>query len=424
VIVGGGAAGVITAAALARSAAAMPLDVRILERARVTGPGLAYGRVDPGLLLNNYAGRMSALDDDPDDLLRWCAATGVDAGPDTFLPRKVYGRYLTGLLDRQPARPGSRAWRIRGEAVDLDETETGYLLTTADGLRVHGDVVVLALGNPPPRPLAWMGVDGDKVSDDPWDPALVERVAPRSRVLLVGTGLTMVDVAAQISKARPDVQLTAVSRHGVLPQPHRPDDRGPVAAYAGDRSLRAILTEVRTTARDGQDWRAVVEAVKIVGNDLWKGFDEAERSRFCRHLARYWEIARHRMAPDMATLIDDLLASNRLVVATSDRVDADDFDHVVNCTGPAPLATPGRNPLVDSLLRKGLLRAGPLGLGVDVDSDGALADARGLPAPNLYVVGAARRGVEWEVASVPDLRRQAAVIAQQVAAPNLDGLAG
>jgi uncharacterized NAD(P)/FAD-binding protein YdhS len=424
VIVGGGAGGVITAAALARSAAAIPLDVRIVERTHLTGPGLAYRTADPSLLLNNYAGRMSAVPDDPDDLLRWCAAAGVEATADTFLPRKVYGRYLTDLLARMPTQPGSRVWRIRGEAVDLDETDSGYLVSTANGLRLHGDVVVLALGNPPPRSLAWMGVDKSVLFDDPWDPALVQRIGARARVLLVGTGLTMVDVAAQIADARPDVRLAAASRHGVLPQPHRSVDRGPAAPYTGEGSLRAILAEVRTAAREGQDWRSVVEAVKGVGNDLWKGLDAAERSRFQRHVARYWEVARHRMAPAMATVIDDLVASGRLRVTTSDAVNPADFDHVVNCTGPAPLTTPGWNPLVDNLRGKGMLREGPLGLGADIDSDGALIDSRGLPALNLFLVGAARRGVEWEVASVPDLRRQATAIAQRVAIPALDGLAG
>ncbi len=89
---------------------------------------------------------------------------------------------------------------------------------------------------------------------------------------------------------------------------------------------------------------------------------------------------------------------------------------MVNCTGPAPVSSPGWNPLVDRLAVAGMLRPGPLGLGVDLDADGALVDAHGVAARGVYAVGAARRGVEWEVAAVPDLRRQADALVRHLVA--------
>jgi uncharacterized NAD(P)/FAD-binding protein YdhS len=151
-----------------------------------------------------------------------------------------------------------------------------------------------------------------------------------------------------------------------------------------------------------------------VGNDLWRGLSPADRAAFVRHACRYWEIARHRMAPAMAEVVDELLASGRLVVTTSASVDPASYDLVVNCTGPAPVSTAGWNPLVDSLAAKGLLCPGPLGLGVDIDAHGALLDAEGVAARGVYVVGAARRGAEWEVAAVPDIRRQALRLVQHL----------
>jgi uncharacterized NAD(P)/FAD-binding protein YdhS len=71
---------------------------------------------------------------------------------------------------------------------------------------------------------------------------------------------------------------------------------------------------------------------------------------------------------------------------------------------------------VDSLAVKGMLWPGPLGLGVDMDADGALVDADGVAARGIYALGAARRGVEWEVAAVPDIRRQALRLARHLAA--------
>lgn len=432
-VVGGGAAGVVTAAALLRDAAGAPVDVRIVERADTVGPGLAYGTEDPLHLLNNYAGRMSALEDAPDDLLAWCAEEGLEVTADTFLPRGTYGRYLATLLDRVTVPPGSRVSRLRGEVVDLDDTGIGYRATLASGAQLNADVVVLALGNPPPRPLAATGLDlsrVDVVVEDPWAPGLVDQVPADGRVLLVGTGLTMLDVAARVSTTRPFATLTAASRHGLLPERHLAVDRGPVPPYDGPGRLGDLVAAIRRPVERGADWRAVVEAVKGVANDLWVGLTTEERERFVGHVARHWEVVRHRMAPAMAKILDDLVASRRLTVtSTSDpdsAVDPASYDVVVNCTGPAPVTSAGWSTLVDRLAVKGMVWPGPFGLGVDVDPVGALVDEHGMPARGLFVVGAARRGVEWEVAAVPDLRRQATALAQHLRTPlaALDGVAG
>ena len=431
-VIGGGAAGVVTAAALLRDAVGSPVDVQVVERGEQVGPGLAYGTEDPLHLLNNFAGRMSALEDRPDDLLRWCRDHDVAATPDTFLPRTTYGRYLAGLLDRVPVPRGSRLARLRGEVVDLDDTGLGYRATLATGAVLEADVVVLALGNPPPRPLAGLrGLDVsrfDAVVEDPWGPGLAERVPHDGRVLLVGTGLTMVDVAARIGASRPFARMTAISRHGLLPERHLTVDRGPVPPFPDpEADLGTLVAAVRQSAERGEDWRGVVESLKGVANDLWAGFGPEDRERFVRHVGRHWEVVRHRMAPAMARIVDDLIGSRRLVVTRSEvAVDAADHDLVVNCTGPAPACTPGWNTLVDRLAVKGMLWPGPFGLGVDVDPLGAVVDAHGMRSRAIYVVGAARRGNEWEVAAVPDLRRQATAIAQHVASavPELDGVAG
>ena len=147
---------------------------------------------------------------------------------------------------------------------------------------------------------------------------------------------------------------------------------------------------------------------------MWGELSYDDRDAFARHVQRYWEIARHRMAPTMADVVDDLLAAGRLTLALASDVDAATYDVVVNCTGPAPVTTPGWNPLVDSLAVKGMLWPGPFGLGIDVDGDGALLDADGVAARDVYAVGAARRGVEWEVAAIPDLRRQAVRLARHL----------
>jgi uncharacterized NAD(P)/FAD-binding protein YdhS len=410
-VVGGGAAGVVTAATLLREADGSPLDIEIVERRDTLGPGLAYGTRERVHLLNNYAGRMSAFEDDPGHLVRWCLARGRAVRPETFLSRQMYGEYLASLLAGVPG--GSRVRHTRDEVVGLDDSGNDYVATLASGRRTSADLVVLALGNPPPRDLPDVRGAARHYAPDPWTADLTERVTPGSRVLLVGTGLTTVDVAAQITDAQHDVEIVAVSRHGLLPLRHR--DRPPVACarpVPTERTLAAALRAVRAAdATDPDKWRELVETVKSGFNERWQALPYAEQQVFVRHVARYWEIARHRMAPDMADLVEGLLLDGRLRVATPADVNAEDFDLVVNCTGPAPAATPGWNPLVDGMAARGMLRPGPHGLGLDIHRDGRLLDEAGSPARAIHVVGAARRGVEWEVAAIPDIRRQAKSVA-------------
>ena len=408
-VVGGGAAGVITAAALLRGASAkLPLEVTVVERSAVVGPGLAYVTTDPHHLLNNYAARMSAVDDDPHHLVQWCRSRGIAATGSTFLSRETFGRYLGELLDATPVPPGSSLVQVHDEVVNLTDAGTTYLATVASGAVLTADTVVLALGNPPPRRPRGLDVDEDRFVLDPWAPGLLERVGEHDRVLLVGTGLTTVDIAAQLASRRPGVRITATSRHGLLPLRHLPDPPGPAAVLpTAEVTLREALGEVRRRlAAPDTEWRCVVESVKAGFNDLWGTMRLTDRDRFLRHVSRRWEIARHRMSPAMGEVVDDLLATGRLSIETG-AVDVASYDLVVNCTGPAPVSAPGWNPLVDRLALTGVLWPGPLGLGLDLDGEGALIDAHGVGARGIYAVGAARRGVEWEVAAVPDLRRQA-----------------
>ena len=415
VVVGGGAAGVIAAANLLRDSGGTPLDVRVVERGGTVGPGLAYGTRETLHLLNNYAGRMSAFEDDPGHLVRWCRARDEIVSTDTFLPRHVYGEYLSSLLEAA-APAGSRVGTLRGTVVGLDDSGADYTLYLDSGAYLDADVVVLALGNPPPRDLPAVRAAARSYAADPWAPDLTDRAVRGDRVLLLGTGLTTVDVAAQLANAHHDLEMVAVSRHGLLPLRQLDQPPLPAGVVVGPRtSLAAALSATRTAVgHTGGDWRGVVETLKAGAHTQWSAWSYAEQQRFLRHAARHWEVARHRMAPAMADLVEGLLLDGRLRLARPEAVDVAQFDLVVNCTGPAPVCTPGWNPLVDSLAARGLLRPGPHGLGVDVSSEGLLLDEAGVPARALHVVGAARRGVEWEVAAVPDLRRQARTVARSL----------
>lgn len=465
-VVGGGAAGVILTAHLLRAAASSgradrQVRVLLVDPAETPGRGLPYRTTDPRHTLNAVVARLSAFDDDPGHLLRWCASAGIPAEPGTFLQRADFGRYLTELLPSSPVPDGSGARHVRGTVVDVDVEDDpaagdgpGVTLTLADGGTLHADAAVLALGTPPPVRLPEYEPWGDRYIADPWSPDLDARAAGARRVLVVGTGLTTLDVVAHLHALLPDARFTAVSRGGALPAAHRADPLPPAvevdlgvdgAATAGGDStdsgngtprvltLAGALGHVRrridAERAAGRDWRAVIDAVRPQVNPVWARLTAEEQATFQRAHARSWENVRHRMSHAMRTHVDQLVAAEVLTVGTVEEVraahgsndgaaggawDTSAFDLVVGATGLPALTSPGWNPLVDALLARGLVRPHRLGTGLDLTPDAALVDTAGVGHPRLRAMGLARRGLEWECTSVPDLRRQAAQLADQL----------
>ncbi|MFC8798469.1 FAD/NAD(P)-binding protein [Promicromonospora sp. NPDC057138] len=440
-VIGGGAAGVIVSAHLLRAASASrPVSVLLVDPAETPGRGLPYRTTDPRHTLNAVVARLSAFDDDPEHLLRWCAAAGVPAEPGTFLQRADFGRYLTELLPSVPAPDGSSVRHVRGTVVDAEDLAggadgaaaadggdgPGVVLTLADGGTLRADAAVLALGMPPPVPLPEYEPWGERYVADPWSPDLDARAAGARRVLVVGTGLTTLDVVAHLHPLLPGARFTAVSRGGVLPAAHAADLLPPAVEVEldGELTLAGALDVVRNRAdaerAARRDWRAVIDAVRPQVNPAWARLTQEERATFQREHSRSWENVRHRMSHAMRTHIDELIAAGVLTVGTVAEVrggaqwDTGAFDLVVGATGLPPLTSPGWNPVVDALLARGLIRPHGLGTGLDLTPEAALVDAAGVAHPRLRAMGLARRGLEWECTSVPDLRRQAAALADDL----------
>jgi uncharacterized NAD(P)/FAD-binding protein YdhS len=420
VVVGGGAAAVVTAAHVVRSASPEHrVHVHVVGAEPDLGPGVAYRTPHPRHTLNNYAARLSAVDGDPDHLLRWCARRGVPAVPTTFLQREVYGRYLREVFTEIDVPAGSALSRTQDTVRDIVRTGEGLDVHLAGGWRIAADKVVLALGVPPPASDPALDALGDRYHPDPWVPELAERVGDAAEVLVLGTGLTMVDVVTELHDALPMARFTAASRNGLLPAAHRRgNQRLHDTFHPGVGTLEAVRRRVQERIAEisevGGDWRDVVDSVRASANDLWRGLSPEEQEEFVGRLARRWETARHRMPPDQADLVTRLRRSGRLRVTTVDEVDPHAYDVVVNATGPAPVPTRGWNRLVDTLLDRGTIRPHRLGLGLDLDVHGRVVDAQGRVDADIYAVGVARRGLEWEVSAVPDLRSQAARLADHV----------
>ncbi|GIH11573.1 hypothetical protein Rhe02_96400 [Rhizocola hellebori] len=428
VVIGAGFSGVLAARELLRTG----WSVVLVDPGARPGRGLAYGTNVPWHLLNSPVSAMSIDPDDPDHFLRWCRHRDGSVVGSDFVARGWYGDYLTeALRDADRIAPGELVVH-RGRVVRIFEGSSQTLaVLLADDVVVNADRVVLAVGNARPDerfPISEAARASAAYVRDPWAPGALDEL-PEGPALLVGTGLTAVDVALTLSRTGRHRRITAVSRHGLLPQRHAPAQKITLEAPAG-ASLAVLLRAIRAKVSEVGDWRAVMDALRPHWNELWRELPEADQRRFLRHLARHWEVHRHRMAPPIAAAIDTLRAEGVLEIgaaeicgiaaesggglrATLHTAQTAHYAAVVNCTGPGRLVE--ADPLVRSLIADGLAQRGPHGLGLAVDEHGALIGRSPRP-PAIYTLGAPRRGHLWETTAAPEIRAQARALADHLTA--------
>ena len=438
-VIGAGFSGVMTALHLLRQDT--PVRVVLVERRSPIGLGAAYATDDPAHRLNVRAGNMSAWPDRPDDFVAWLKTQDVDIGPGGFATRGDYGRYLQGLLSAQAAGPDAagRLLITPDEITAIEPAGEGWTLTCGMGRTIAADAVVLALGNPPP--CAPEGVDPELTNSkayvaDPWRWDSAVPPEGEGPILLLGSGLTMVDAALSLARTAPGRPLIALSRRGLAPREHQGAPPSPIPAPPPPSlSPLQALAWLRETA-ETHGWRTAIDAVRPATQGLWRGWSRKRRAAFLRHARAFWDVHRHRLSPQVAETLArmrtdgslrvfagkldrvGLLEGGRVGVVWRPRGETQtwhlDVDLVVNCTGPSADVERSTEPLVAALAQGGLIRADPLRLGLDVDADHRVLRADGQTHETLFAVGPITRGALWEINAVPDIRVQAAQTAAGV----------
>lgn len=425
VIVGAGFSGTMVAANLAR----LGLDSLLVDSKGRAGLGTAFSTEDPAHLLNIPADNMGAWPDSPGD---FAASQGIRG--ESYAERRHFGRYLRSILGQ--ALDSGHARLVEGRAVGAERDGKGWKVRIDDGETLRAGALVLAIGNQPPAAIEAAEPAGRRLIGDPWGEsaraAIDDAAARQLDVLVLGSSLTMVDVALSLESAGHRARTLALSRRGKVPLGNGIDEPSAVEwDQLPPPRIRAIAKWLRERSQS-LGWRAAVDSLRPHSHRLWQSLPSDEKRRFLRFGRPWWDIHRHRIAPQVAAKLDELVASGRLEVVagrllevrpTDDGVevrfrrrgrDSPDsprrFGYIFNCTGP--LGDIGRtgDPLLRQLLDEGAVRPDELAIGLAVDER-----CRPGPGERLWALGALTKGRYWEMIAVPDIRHQAAMVAEDIA---------
>jgi uncharacterized NAD(P)/FAD-binding protein YdhS len=428
IIIGGGYSGTMLAAELARRGV---ISV-IVDNSGRAGRGTAYSTPEEAHLLNVVAGRMGAWADRPGDFAEAVGAEGYR--PEDYVPRRRYGEYLGKILDDTTA--SGSASIITGKAVSAERSGDCWTIDLAEGSRVRGKALILAQGNQAPRqPPFARGIPPELFVHDPWSEAgrasIMRAAASGGDILVIGTGLTMVDVVLSLDESRHRGRIVAVSRRGLAPRPHADFDPAPVAlADVPQGSLLQLWRWLRRRVTE-TGWRAAVDSLRPHSHALWQSLSIHQKQKFMRHARPWWDVHRHRIAPEVGSRIRRLIELGQLEIAAGRIVDAwtengklsvsikkrgkakavdQEFALAVNCTGPLGSISESEDPLLKNLLETGIVRADELDLGLEVDGRSRIEGS-----DRVWAIGPLTKGKYWEITAVPDIRGQVAHVAGQIA---------
>ena len=259
---------------------------------------------------------------------------------------------------------------------------------------------------------------------------------------MLGTGLTAVDAVQSAVRLWPNAQVTAVSRHGRLPQTHaagalpRHERCAQLVADLRARPrVAAWFAQVRAVIADcGADWRAVIDGLRADTQALWGLLAPDERRRFLRHVRWLWESVRHRLPPATAAELARLRMQGRLKIIAGRilSIDGDGpidvrirprgtettrafaADLVIQATGFNLAASSSDHALVRQMIDDGTVQPDEFDLGLAADGEGRLLGYDRQPARGLRCLGTLLRGSVWECSGLPEIRALAARVADEM----------
>ncbi|GAN91724.1 hypothetical protein Gbfr_048_007 [Gluconobacter frateurii M-2] len=446
-IIGGGATGTMIAYHLLRKRPDLgSRSVVIFEPRPRLGAGVAYGSEDPQHRINVPASRMSIDTERPEDFADWFKwHSHKTCDPEAFLPsgdiyptRAEFGRYLFERIT--PFLVNETLQHIQDTVVSVQHTGEYWQIQTAHGAIYTAAYVVIATSHPAPAlPGPLKGIAHDpRVISDPWAKDVFKTIDPRTRIAIIGTGLTMADVVATLAAQGHLGFITAVSRRGLRSRGH---SHGPANLFGDfstnpEQTALGLLRRIRKTLASASErpWQDTLDAIRRQGKTIWTALPVAEQRRLVRHLRPFWDVHRFRIAPQVERALN-LRSETGLLTVLAARVESAEAapdgltlylrerggrsrtvhaDILINTTGPDHAGILTKPGFLSRLAQDGFAQRDPVGLGLWTGKDhSALVD--GLPVSGLLVAGPLSRGTFGELMGFPEVTANSQSVASRLA---------
>ena len=374
-IIGAGASGIISLYQIVdKFSREKPNDTRLriflFDKSGVFGTGVAYSTPLASHLLNVRASGMSAVSGEPLHFWKWLESTApqtnaeypdLSIDKDTYVPRKVYGRYLTSLFHETVAKAKTCAIQIefiRSEVTGVNDGQRGVELVLADSNTLRSHFLILAIGNFPSTLYNELrGTPG--YIPYPWPTQrLMGEISPTDPICILGAGLSAVDTLFTLLENGHRGNIYFVSRKGMLPK---------VQSEPGEHTLhfvtrealdgltdsgrkhldldtvgRLFMREIEAAEGGKIDWLDILnpqgDPIQILGRDIqkaqsgaiagqialmatrplhadiWFALSPEERNRFDRVYKSVWNHYRFPLSMVNAKRVLDILKSGQLAV--------------------------------------------------------------------------------------------------------------
>lgn len=447
-IIGGGASGALVLINILKYFPGAPVSIKWIEKSGEFGTGTAYSTDKDYHLLNVPANVMGLFHDYANDFFEWLLKKGYAYSEHDYVPRKIYGDYIKEqLYNYLKNNDGIRIELIHAETLDIEKDSATYLLSLNNKKKIAADSIILATGNFLPANPVIRNMDYIKNPDyfrDPWSNEINKPIKRTDDILIIGTGLTMVDKILDLYHQIHKGKIYAISRRGYLPFTHYPCSRHQRYPDYTQELMNANRTEdlysiirshIDKGIKSGIDWRVVVDTIRPSLPTIWDSLSLKDKKSFFRRLGSLWSVVRHRIPVICADIIH-LLKEKKQLYILSGRIDEIQENEkgflvsykdrkeliqkeiqvqkIINCSGPQLNPSDIDSVLFKNLLNKELLAVDKLGLGWNALPDGRLLDKNDRVIPGFYTIGNGLKGILFESTAIPEIRIQAFNLAKKL----------
>lgn len=440
-IVGGGLSGVLIAVNLIRYSEPRELKIYLIERNEVC-EGIAFSSKEDSHYLNVPVEKMSLFPMEPEHFYFWLKEKGYDYSNTDFVSRCIYKEYIQNTFEEIAFANSENVWLevIKDESEDIVQENTGVTVLLKSGRTIRTDKVVLALGNLPPanpliKDMGYTFCSG--YTSNPWSESPF--IKNNETVLMIGTGLTMVDMIMSLKEKGHAGKVFCLSRHGLLPHTHDLSQTYPQFnealknSYLLSEIFATVKFQIKQAEKKGIKRFAVIDSLRPYTQQLWQRFSLADKKQFLRHLKPYWDILRHRIPVQSSKIINELIQRGQLEILSgkytkieesatgfnvtfrnrkSGLLKSFNVNKIINCTGPTSDFENTEEPFIKNLVQKKLICNAPAGLGINATAEGKILNFANQESEFLFTLGPPLKGILWESTAVPEISAQAENLAK------------